>query len=71
MGWISSQNNKSSMRYLDYLVDSSFQRLDRFFVLSFEDDNGQKSHKQYYLPTVNINDYNVKIDERIFFWLAN
>ena len=55
------------MRYLDYLVDSSFQRLDRFFVLSFEDDNGQKSHKQYYLPTVNINDYNVKIDERIFF----
>ena len=35
--------------------------------MSFEDDNGRESHKQYYLPTVEIKDYNVMIDGRNFF----
>ena len=30
--------------------------------MSFKDDDGQESHKQYYLPTVEIKDYNVMID---------
>ena len=36
------------------------------FVLSFNDDDGQKSCKQYYLPSVEIKDCNVNIDERNF-----
>ena len=32
--------------------------------MSFKDDNGRESHKQYYLPTVEIKDYNVMIDGR-------
>ena len=35
--------------------------------MSFKDDNSQESHKQYYLPTVKIKDYNVMIDGRNFF----
>ena len=35
--------------------------------MSFEDDAGRESHKQYYLPTVEIKDYNVMIDGRNFF----
>ena len=35
--------------------------------MSFEDDDGRKRHKQYYLQTVKIKDYNVKIDGRNFF----
>ena len=34
--------------------------------MSFEDDDGRESQKQYYLPTVKIKDY-VMIDERKFF----
>ena len=33
----------------------------------FEDDDGRESHKQYYLPTVEIEDYNFMMDERNFF----
>ena len=35
--------------------------------MSFKNDNGWESHKQYYLPTVEIKDYNVMIDGRNFF----
>ena len=35
--------------------------------MSFKDENGRKSHKQYYLLTVEIRDYNVMIDGRNFF----
>ena len=35
--------------------------------MSFKDDDGRESHKQYYLPTVEIKDFNVMIDERNFF----
>ena len=32
--------------------------------MSFKDDDGPESHKQYYLPTVEVKDYNVMIDGR-------
>ena len=35
--------------------------------MPFENDNGRESYKQYYLPTVEIDDYNVMIDWRNFF----
>ena len=54
--------------YLDFLIDSGFQRVNILFPLSFENDNGRESHKQYYLPTLEIKDYNnVMIDGRSFF----
>ena len=43
------------------------QGVNSLFVFSFKDDNGQKSHKLYYLPTVEIKDYKVMIDGRNFF----
>ena len=33
----------------------------------FKDDDGRKSYKQYYLPTVKIKYYNVMFDGRNFF----
>ena len=53
--------------YLDFLIDPSFQGVNMLFVLSFENENDQESYKQYFLPTVEIKDYNVMIDERNFF----
>ena len=53
-------------RYLHFLIDPRFQGVNRLFLLSFENDNGQESHKQYYIQTVEIKDYYVMIDERSF-----
>ena len=54
-------------RYLNVLIDPSFQGVNRLFALSFECDDVRKSYKQYYLPTVEIKDYNVVIDGRNFY----
>ena len=35
--------------------------------MPFKDDDGRESHKQYYLPTVEIKDHNVMIDGRNLF----
>ena len=55
-------------RSFNYVINLSFQGVNRLFVLSFkDDDDGRESHKQYYLPTVEIKDYNVMSDERNLF----
>ena len=41
--------------------------MNRLSVSTFKDDNGRESHKQYYLSTVEIKDFNVMIDGRNFF----
>ena len=43
------------------------QGVNRLFVLSFENEDGRTSHSTYYLPKVEIKDYNVMIDGRNFF----
>ena len=35
--------------------------------MSLKDDDGRESQKQYYLPTMEIKDYNVMFDGRNFF----
>ena len=37
-------------KYLNHLVDPSFQEVNRRFVLSFENENGRTSHSKYCLP---------------------
>ena len=54
-------------RYLNYLINPSFQGVNRLFVLPFENENGRTSHSTYYLPKVEIKDYNVMIYGRNFF----
>ena len=47
---------------LDYLVYPSFQGVNELFVSSFEDSTHRKSSSQYFLLTVEIEDYNVICD---------
>ena len=54
-------------QHLDYLIDPSFQGVNRLFVLSFEDGAQRKSYKRYYLATVEIKDYNIMIDRQNLF----
>ena len=52
---------------LSHLVEQSFQGVNRLFVLAFEDDVQRTSAKRYYLPTVEIKDYNIMINGENFF----
>ena len=54
-------------RYLNYLINPSFQGVNRLFVLSFENENDRTSHTTYHFPKVEIKDYNVMIDGRNLF----
>ena len=53
--------------YLNYLINPSFQGVNRLFVLSFENENDRTSHSTCYLPKVEIKDSNVVIDGGNFF----
>ena len=52
---------------LNYLIDLTFSKVSRLFVLSFEDENDRISFSEYYAPTVEIKNYNVVIDGKSFF----
>ena len=52
---------------LNHLVEPSFQGVNRLFVLAFENDDDRTSDDQYYLPTVEIKDYNIMINGENFF----
>ena len=52
---------------LNYLVEPSFEGVNRFFVLAFENDEQRTSARRYDLPTVEIKDYNVLINGEKFF----
>ena len=52
---------------LNHLVEPSFQGVNRLFVLAFENDAGRTSHSGYYLPNVEIKDYNIMINGESFF----
>ena len=52
---------------LNYLIEPSFQGVNRFFVVAFEDDAQRKVHSGYYLPKVEIKNYNVMINGENFF----
>ena len=51
----------------NYLIQPKFQGVNRLFVLAFENDQQRTSNKIYYIPNVEIKDYNVMIDGKNFF----
>ena len=52
---------------LNHLVEPSFQGVNRFFVLAYENDTQRTSAKGYYLPNVEIKDYSIMISGENFF----
>ena len=51
----------------NYLIDPTFNKVNRLFVLPFENEDDSKSFSKYYTPKVEIKDFNVSIDGKIFF----
>ena len=51
----------------NYLINPTFINVNRLLVLSYENEKDRTSHSMYYVPKVEIKNYNVIIDERVFF----
>ena len=65
---MSIQNNNNN---LNYLIDPTFTNVNRLFVLSFERTEDHKNYNDsfshYYVPKVQIRDFNVLTDGRSSF----
>ena len=54
-------------QFLDYLIDQSFQEVNRLIILSLENNAHQTIQKRYFVATVEIKDYNLMIDRKNLF----
>ena len=52
---------------LNYLIEPSFQGVNRLFIFAFETDTQRTSHSKYYLPNVEIKNYNITVTGENFF----
>ena len=59
--------NQTKNNNLNYLIDPTFTIVNRLFVLSFENENNRTSFSSYYVPNVQIKDFNALIDGKSFF----
>ena len=59
--------NQTKTNHLNYLIDPTFTKVNRLFVLSFENEEDRTSFSKYYVPKVEIKDFNVLINEKSFF----
>ena len=61
---IQTKNNN-----LDYLIDPTFRSINKLFALSFKNGNNdpmRDAFDQYYMPLVEIKDFNTLIDNKPF-----
>ena len=63
----SEMTNQTKNNNLNYLIDATFTKVNRLFVLSFENQNDRTSFSRYYVSNVQIKVFNVFIDGKCFF----
>ena len=59
--------NQNKNNNLYYLIDPTFTKVNRSFVLLLENENNRTSFSNYYVANVQIKDFNVLIDGKNFF----
>ena len=65
-----AENAPANNTYKTFNVDPSYQGVNRLFVMAFSalDNNATRNnHQRYYLPKIDISDYNAIIDGRNFY----
>ena len=60
-------SNQTKNNNLNYLICPTFTNVNRLFVLTFENEYDRTSFSKYYVPKVEIKDFNVLIDGKPFF----
>ena len=63
----SEMNNQTKTNHLNHLIDPKFTKVNRLFVLSFENEEDRTSFSKCYVPKVEIKDFNLLIDGKRFF----
>ena len=58
--------NQTKTYNLNYLIDLTFNKVNRSFLLSFEKEEDRTYFSKYYTPKVEIKDFNVLIDGKSF-----
>ena len=59
--------NQTKTNHLDYLINPTFTKVNRLFVLSFENEEDITSFSEYYVPKVEVKDFDVLTDGKSFF----
>ena len=65
--YMSEMTNQTKTNHLNHLIDPRFTKVNRLFVLSFQNEEDKTSFSKYYVPKVEINDFNLLIDGKSFF----
>ena len=60
-------SNQARNNNLNFLIDRAFTNVNRLLALYFENETDRTSFKRYYVPKVEIKDFNVLIDGKPFF----
>ena len=63
----SEMSNQTKNNNLNYLIDPTFPNVNRLFVLTFENEDDRISFSKYYIPKVEIRDFNMLSDGKPFF----
>ena len=59
--------NQPATNNLNFLIDPTFNNVNRLFVLAFPNEEDRNYFSLYYKPIVEIKDYNVLIDLKPFY----
>ena len=58
--------NQTATNSLNFLIDPTFNNVNRLFVLAFPNKEDRRYFSKYYTPTVEIKNYNVILDGESF-----
>ena len=61
--------NQPATNNLNYLINPTFNNVNRLFVLAFKNEEDKLSFSKYYKHTAEIKDYNILIDQQTFYEL--
>ena len=59
--------NQIKNNNLNYSINPTFTKVNKLFVLSFENKNDRASFLKYYVPNLQVKDFNVLTDVKSFF----
>ena len=59
--------NQTQNNNLNYLIDPTFTKINRLFVLSFKNEDDRTSFSKYQVPNIQRKYFNVLIDGKSFF----
>ena len=60
-------SNQAVNNNLNYLIDRTFTNVSRLIALAFEDEDDRRTVSKYYIPKVEIKDFNVLIGRKTLF----